>query len=68
MEHFKKKLPAAYMELLLNFEVRKRSGDPQRDTPINISLPFAFIESYRKFKGKEVSPAPWNYTWPLGSS
>lgn len=51
---FKLKRPAAYVELLLSFEARKRSASPQRDSSLNIFPPFAFIDYYRKFKGKEV--------------
>jgi hypothetical protein len=54
MAQFKLKRPAAYVELLLSFEARKRSASPHRDSSLNIFPPFAFIDYYRKFKGKEV--------------
>lgn len=54
MAQFKFKRPAAYVELLLSFEARKRSASPHRDSSLNIFPPFAFIDYYRKFKGKEV--------------
>lgn len=55
MSQFRRKRPAAYVELLLSFEARKRSADPDRDAPLTIFPPFAFVEAYRKFRGKEVS-------------
>jgi hypothetical protein len=54
MAQFKLKRPAAYVELLLSFEARKRSASPHRDSSFNIFPPFSFIDYYRKFKGKEV--------------
>jgi hypothetical protein len=54
MDQFKLKRPAAYVELLLSFEARKRSASPHRDSSFNIFPPFAFIDYYRKSKGKEV--------------
>jgi hypothetical protein len=54
MAQFKLKRSAAYVELLLSFEARKRSASPHRDSSLNIFPPFAFIDYYRKFKGKEV--------------
>lgn len=55
MTQFKLKRPAAYVELMLSFEARKRSATTSRDLPLNIFPPFAFIDYYRKYKGKEVS-------------
>ena len=57
MSQFRRKRPAAYVELLLSFEARKRSADPDRDAALTIFPPFAFVEAYRKFRGKEVSVA-----------
>jgi hypothetical protein len=54
INEFKLKRPAAYVELLLSFEARKRSASPHRDSSFNIFPPFAFIDYYRKSKGKEV--------------
>lgn len=47
--------PAAYIELMLSFESRKRSSSPDRSSTLNIFLPFAFIEFHRIITGKEVS-------------
>lgn len=51
---FKLKRPAAFVELMLSFEARKRSASPERDAPLNVFPPFAFIDYYRKYSGKEV--------------
>ncbi|XP_021913775.1 heat shock 70 kDa protein 12A-like isoform X2 [Zootermopsis nevadensis] len=61
MVQFKLKRPAAYVELLLSFEARKRSASPHRDSSFNIFPPFSFIDYYRKFKGKEVEQAVKKY-------
>lgn len=59
MSQFRRKRPAAYVELLLSFEARKRSAGPDRDAALTIFPPFAFVEAYRKFRGKEVSARAW---------
>ncbi|XP_069704029.1 heat shock 70 kDa protein 12A-like isoform X2 [Periplaneta americana] len=61
MAQFKLKRPAAYVELLLSFEARKRSASPHRDSSLNIFPPFAFIDYYRKCKGKEVEQTVKKY-------
>ncbi|PNF14706.1 Heat shock 70 kDa protein 12A [Cryptotermes secundus] len=61
MDQFKLKRPAAYVELLLSFEARKRSASPHRDSSFNIFPPFAFIDYYRKSKGKEIEQAVKKY-------
>ncbi|KAJ9584733.1 hypothetical protein L9F63_020938, partial [Diploptera punctata] len=57
MTQFKLKRPAAYIELMLSFEARKRSASHHRDSTFNIFPPFAFIDYYRKYKGKEIEQA-----------
>lgn len=54
VEQFRLKRPAAFVELMLSFEARKRSASPFRDAPLNVFPPFAFIDYYRKYSGKEV--------------
>ena len=49
--------PASYVDLLIAFEARKRSASPFKCTPLNISLPFSFIDAFRKYRGKEVEAA-----------
>ncbi len=39
---------------MVAFEARKRQASPFRCTAVNIALPFSFIDSYRKYSGKEV--------------
>lgn len=57
MEQFKLKRPAAYVDLMVAFEARKRNATPYKDTPLNISLPFSFIDYYKKCKGTSVESA-----------
>ena len=48
MKSFKRKRPADWICLLAAFESRKRAANPLSPTPLNIPLPFSFIEFYRK--------------------
>ncbi|NXC07266.1 HS12B protein, partial [Orthonyx spaldingii] len=66
---FKAKRPAAWVDLTIAFEARKRAAAPSRSSPLNISLPFSFIDFYRKQRGHNVETAlrksktpfhPWN--------
>ncbi|XP_072434247.1 heat shock 70 kDa protein 12B-like isoform X3 [Chiloscyllium punctatum] len=57
IEHFKVKRPAAWVDLMISFEARKRTASPKRLNPLNISLPFSFIDYYRKYKGQSVETA-----------
>lgn len=50
METFKLKRPAGYVDLMIAFESRKRSASPFKDMPLNVSLPFSFIDYYKKVK------------------
>ncbi|UYV71784.1 HSPA12A [Cordylochernes scorpioides] len=54
---FKTKRPAGFVDLMVGFEARKRNGSPYKNTPINISLPFSFIDYYKKHKGSSVESA-----------
>ncbi|XP_021238237.1 heat shock 70 kDa protein 12B [Numida meleagris] len=54
---FKAKRPAAWVDLSIAFEARKRAAAPWRCTPVNISLPFSFIDFYRKHRGHSVETA-----------
>nr|CAD7408489.1 unnamed protein product [Timema poppensis] len=51
---FRLRHPAAYVELILSFEARKRSASPHRNSSYNIFPPFAFIDYFRKSQNKEV--------------
>lgn len=54
---FKAKRPAAWVDLTIAFEARKRAAAPSRTSPLNISLPFSFIDFYRKHRGHNVETA-----------
>uniref|UniRef100_A0A8C8B4R7 Heat shock protein family A (Hsp70) member 12B n=1 Tax=Otus sunia TaxID=257818 RepID=A0A8C8B4R7_9STRI len=54
---FKAKRPAAWVDLTIAFEARKRAAAPSRASPLNISLPFSFIDFYRKHRGQNVETA-----------
>lgn len=55
IKRFQLERPAAYTELMLSFESRKRSATTFRTTSLNIFPPFAFIDYFRKVSGTEVS-------------
>ncbi|XP_049267910.1 heat shock 70 kDa protein 12A isoform X2 [Rhipicephalus sanguineus] len=61
IDQFKLKRPAAYVDLMVAFEARKRNATPDKDTPLNISLPFSFIDYYKKCKGTTVEQAIKRY-------
>ena len=50
IDQFKAERPVGWMDLMIAFESRKRSASPYKNTPLNISLPFAFIDYYKKIK------------------
>nr|XP_042711611.1 heat shock 70 kDa protein 12B [Chrysemys picta bellii] len=54
---FKAKRPAAWVDLTIAFEARKRAAAPFRSNPLNISLPFSFIDFYRRHRGQNVETA-----------
>ncbi|XP_029450066.1 heat shock 70 kDa protein 12B isoform X1 [Rhinatrema bivittatum] len=54
---FKSKRPAAWVDLMIAFEARKRTAAPQRSSHLNISLPFSFIDFFRRYKGQNVETA-----------
>ncbi|CAF2048753.1 unnamed protein product [Rotaria magnacalcarata] len=57
MEDFKMKRPAGYVDLMIAFEARKRTASPFKHNSLNISLPFSFIDYYKKKKGSTVESA-----------
>ncbi|KAM3862763.1 heat shock 70 kDa protein 12A [Diretmus argenteus] len=57
IDQFKIKRPAAWVDLMIAFESRKRAAAPDRTNPLNISLPFSFIDYYKKFRGHSVEHA-----------
>ncbi|CAF0792093.1 unnamed protein product [Rotaria sp. Silwood1] len=64
MEEFKLKRPAGYVDLMIAFEARKRTASPFKNNPLNISLPFSFIDFYKKKKGSTVESAIRRYNDP----
>jgi hypothetical protein len=54
MEDFKSKRPAGYVDLMIAFEARKRTASPFKNNSLNISLPFSFIDFYKKKKVKII--------------
>ena len=51
---FVRNKPVSWMELMSQFEARKRSFSPGKHTAVNISLPFAFVEHYHKRSGGQT--------------
>ena len=52
---YKRKRSAGYIDLMIAFESRKRSANPNKMTSLNVALPFSFIDFYRKNVGHDVS-------------
>ncbi|MEQ2254730.1 Heat shock 70 kDa protein 12A [Ilyodon furcidens] len=57
IDQFKIKRPAAWVDLMIAFESRKRAAAPERTNALNINLPFSFIDYYKKFRGHSVDHA-----------
>ncbi|KAJ8007820.1 hypothetical protein DPEC_G00098170 [Dallia pectoralis] len=57
IESFKAKRPAAWVDLTIAFEARKRTATPGRSNGLNISLPFSFIDYYKRHRGQSVETA-----------
>ncbi|KAL2079494.1 hypothetical protein ACEWY4_025238 [Coilia grayii] len=57
IESFKAKRPAAWVDLMIAFEARKRTAAPGRPNALNISLPFSFIDFYKRHRGQSVETA-----------
>ncbi|XP_023224778.1 heat shock 70 kDa protein 12A-like isoform X2 [Centruroides sculpturatus] len=54
IDQFKTKRPAGFVDLMIAFEARKRNASPFKANPLNISLPFSFIDYYKRCKGTTV--------------
>ncbi|XP_022080725.1 uncharacterized protein LOC110973860 isoform X2 [Acanthaster planci] len=63
IEEFKIKRPAGWVDLMIAFESRKRNVNPYKNNPLNVSLPFSFIDYYKKYtrETSTVEDAIWNY-------
>ncbi|GAA6228233.1 heat shock 70 kDa protein 12B [Lates japonicus] len=57
IQSFKAKRPAAWVDLTIAFEARKRTAAPGRANALNISLPFSFIDYYKRHRGQSVEAA-----------
>lgn len=60
---FKRQRPAAWVDLTIAFEARKRTAAPHCAGALNISLPFSFIDFYRKQRGHNVEKALRRSRW-----
>ncbi|XP_006820024.1 heat shock 70 kDa protein 12A-like, partial [Saccoglossus kowalevskii] len=49
LDEFKMKRPAGWVDLMIAFEARKRNASPWKNNPLNVSLPFSFIDYYKKY-------------------
>lgn len=50
MEHYQQKCPMGWVDLMVAFESKKRSANPDKSSPLNMALPFSFIDYYKKHK------------------
>jgi len=50
IEMFKVKRPAGWVDLMAAFESRKRTSSPFKNSPLNVSLPFSFIDYHKKWR------------------
>ncbi|KAM3857808.1 LOW QUALITY PROTEIN: heat shock 70 kDa protein 12B-like [Diretmus argenteus] len=56
IQSFKAKRPAAWVDLTIAFEAQ-RTATPGRANALNISLPFSFIDYYKRHRGQSVETA-----------
>jgi len=61
MDRFQVERPAAYNELMLSFESKKRTMTSLRTTTLNIYPPYAFIDFFKQVTGREVPEAVFDY-------
>lgn len=57
IERFKMKRPAGWVDLFIAFESKKRTARPDGNTALNISLPYSFIDYYKKKKRSNIENA-----------
>lgn len=50
MEHYRQKCPMGWVDLMVAFESKKRSANPDKSSSLNVSLPFSFIDYYKRHK------------------
>ena len=61
MAHFIHNKPISWVELMSLFEAKKRAFNPQKNLPVNISLPYAFIDYFRERTGQGIKSAVDSY-------
>ncbi|EDO36873.1 predicted protein [Nematostella vectensis] len=55
IEQFKAKRPAGWVDLMIAFEAKKRTANLTKTNPLNISLPYVFIDYHKKHgKGSSI--------------
>jgi len=65
VEIYRTKRSAGYVDLMAAFEAKKRTANPTKESPLNISLPFSFIDYYKKsHRGHTVETAIKRYGDP----
>jgi hypothetical protein len=57
VDQFKSKRPAGWVDLMIAFEAKKRTASPKKTNPLNISLPFVFIDYFKKHKNSSIESA-----------
>lgn len=57
IKDFVRAYPVNWLEIMSSFEAKKRSFDPRRYHPSNISLPYSFMEHYRQTGRTTVAKA-----------
>uniref|UniRef100_H2ZCP8 Heat shock protein 12B n=1 Tax=Ciona savignyi TaxID=51511 RepID=H2ZCP8_CIOSA len=62
VENFQRKRPIGWVDLMIAWESRKRSTCPDRVSPLNVALPFSFIDLHRKVRGFTVETALRNFS------
>ena len=50
IETYKLRRPSGWIDLMVAFESRKRSANPNKNHPLNVCLPFSFIEQHKKLR------------------
>ncbi|XP_067658034.1 uncharacterized protein [Haliotis asinina] len=59
--HYRTKYPVGWVNLMINFESRKRSASPYKNNSLNVSLPFTFIDYFKKQKGGHIDSVVKRY-------
>ena len=54
---FKENQAGQWLEMMINFETRKKTAQPDGKTNINIPLSHSFVSNYEKIQGKNIASA-----------